>query len=433
MSKNTTHRLLRQKGLSILREILPQRKIQEIARLEYPQERKRGLTSGLYFGLLVWAQIEKSIGSIDELLSSGLGEIEDPFGQTKTPLITKQAMSWRSKKLPWRIFKRFYEYLVDWSKKNNLLTENLYQDIYQVKLVDSSLLDVVARLIGTMASKPSKRFKSGKSTKGQVKFKTVFNWSGRMPELIHLSKASSGELSGIKRLIKKAIKRAKAVILVFDLGFFSYEFLSWLVSEKIYFVSRIKTNTRYEVIKELGPNEWLVRLGITAEYQKAVVVRLVKVKEKKSWYYYITNLLNRKQIRKRQIRLLYRYRWQIEIFFKELKHILNIRKIFFYNPNGVKGQIYIGLSVYVLGKILIAQSAQKHGIKTQDISFGRAITAIRIWLNHHPGKLFCTKSRRAWVNELLDKIYSFAYIKKKRILPGGTAAYPPTKGEKDVA
>jgi hypothetical protein len=432
MNKNVTHRLLRQKGLSILREILPQRKIQEIAHLEYPQERKRGLTSGLYFGLLVWAQIEKSIGSIDELLSGGLGKIEEIY-QTQTPLVTKQAMSWRSKKLPWRMFKSLYEYLVDSARRDNLLTGNLYQDIYQIKLIDSSLLDVVARLIGTMASKPSKRFKSGKLTKGQVKLKTVFNWSGRIPELIHLSKASTGELSGVKRLIKKAIKRAKAVILVFDLGFFSYEFLSWLVSEKIYFVSRIKANTRYEVIKELGPHEWLVKLGITAEYQKAVVVRLVKVKEKDLWYYYITNMLDRKRIRKRQIRLLYRRRWQVEIFFKELKHILNIRKIFFHNPNGVKGQIYIGLSVYVLGKILIARSAQKHGVKSQDISFGRAITAIRIWLNHHSEKIFCTRPRRALVNELLDKIYNFAYIKKKRIPPCGTTSYPSAKGEKDVA
>lgn len=432
MSNNATHRLLRQKGLGILREILPQWKIQEIAHLEYPQERKRGLTSSLYFGLLAWAQIEKSIGSIDELLSGGLGEIEELY-QTPTPLISKQAISWRSKKLPWRMFKSLYEYLVDSARKDNLFPENPYQDIYQVKLIDSSLLDVAARLIGTIASKPSKRFKSGKSTKGQVKLKTVFNWNGRIPEIVHLSKASTGELSGVKRLIKKAIKRAKSVILVFDLGFFSYEFLSWLVSEKIHFVSRIKANTRYEVIKELGPNEWLVKLGITAGYQKAVVARLVKVKEKKSRYYYITNLSNRKQIGKRQIRLLYRYRWQIEIFFKELKHILNIRKIFFRTPNGVKGQIYIGLSVYVLGKILIARSAQKHGVKAQDFSFGRAITAIRIWLNHHPEKLFCTRPRRALVNELLDKIYGFAYVKKKPIPHCGTLAHPSAKGGKNVA
>jgi hypothetical protein len=412
--RNQCHKLVRQKGLSILKGILPKQKIQEIARQEYPQERKRALTSVLYIGLLIFAQIQRSIGSVDELLEMGLGQVGKIYG-LKGMVITKQSFSRRSKTLPWQMCKRLYEYLIEVASQMKSGREKLFHDIYTVKLLDSTILDVAARLIGVMASKPTRRFQNGKTNKGQIKITTIFNWSGRIPELIQLKKGLNGELSTIKGWLRKAIKRSKTVILVFDLGFLSYQFIDWLIKEKIYFVSRIKSNNRYEVIKKLGRNDWLVRIGITAKSQKSSLVRLVRVKEKKRWYYYITTLMDCKQIKRKDIRLLYRYRWQIEIFFKELKHILNIKKIFFYNPNGIKGQIYIALSVYVLGKILIAQSAQKYEVKAEDISFSRAITAIRIWVTHNDKRVFC---ERVWVKlteDLLDQIYIFAHIKKKRL------------------
>lgn len=408
------HKLLRQKGLSILKGILPRQRIQEIAKEEYPRERKRALTSVLYIGLLTFAQIQKSIGSVDELLSIALGPVGEIYG-LKGTVITKQSFSQRSKTLPWQICKGIYKHLINVASEMKLDKEKLFQDIYTVKLLDSTLLDVAARLIGVMASKPTRRFEGGKTNKGQIKIKAVFNWSGRIPELIQLKNGLSGELSAIKGLVRKAIKRGKEALLVFDLGFFSYEFISWLIKEEICFVSRIKRNTRYEIIKQLGLNEWLVKIGITAKYQKSSIVRLVRVKEGKRWYYYITNLMDNKRIKRKDIRLLYRYRWQIEIFFKELKHILNIKKLFFYNPNGIKGQIYIALSVYILGKILIAQSAQKHGVKSEDISFSRAITATRIWLTYNAKKVFSKRVRVKLIESLLEQIYIFAHIKKKRL------------------
>jgi hypothetical protein len=412
--KSNGHKLLRQKGLSILRDILPKKKIQEITHQEYPQGRKRGLTSVLYVGLLVFAQIQKSIGSVDELLTLALGQVSEIYS-FKRMVITKQSFSQRSKTLPWQICKGIYDYLIRVASEMELGKEKLFQHIYTVKLLDSTILDVAARLIGVMASQPSRRPDKTGIRKGQVKIKTIFNWCGRVPELIQLKKGLNGELSAIKGWVRKATKGAGEAILVFDLGFLSYQFIHWLIKEKIYFVSRIKSNTRYEIIKQLGWNDWLVKIGITAKDQKSSIVRLVRVKEKKRWYYYMTNLMDGKRIKRKDIRLLYRYRWQIEIFFKELKHILNIKKLFFYNPNGIKGQIYIALSVYVLGKILIAQSAQKHGVKAEDISFARAITATRIWLTYNSKKIFCARVRTKLIENLLEQIYIFAYIKKKRL------------------
>ena len=48
------------------------------------------------------------------------------------------------------------------------------------------------------------------------------------------------------------------------------------------------------------------------------------------------------------IAALYRCRWQVEIFFKWIKHNLRIKTFFGTSENAVKTQIWIAISTYVL-------------------------------------------------------------------------------------
>ena len=45
---------------------------------------------------------------------------------------------------------------------------------------------------------------------------------------------------------------------------------------------------------------------------------------------------------------LYRYRWQVELFFKSIKQHLRIKSFFGTSENAVKSQIWIAVTVYVL-------------------------------------------------------------------------------------
>jgi hypothetical protein len=49
---------------------------------------------------------------------------------------------------------------------------------------------------------------------------------------------------------------------------------------------------------------------------------------------------------------LYRYRWQVELFFKWIKQHLRIKRFFGVSENAVKTQIWIAISVYVLVAIV---------------------------------------------------------------------------------
>ena len=49
---------------------------------------------------------------------------------------------------------------------------------------------------------------------------------------------------------------------------------------------------------------------------------------------------------------LYRYRWQVELFFKWIKQHLRIKSFYATSENAVKSQIWIAVSVYVLVAII---------------------------------------------------------------------------------
>ena len=55
------------------------------------------------------------------------------------------------------------------------------------------------------------------------------------------------------------------------------------------------------------------------------------------------------------ITILYKYRWNIELFFKWIKQHLRIKKFYGNSLNAVKTQIWIAISTYVLVAILKKQ------------------------------------------------------------------------------
>ena len=63
--------------------------------------------------------------------------------------------------------------------------------------------------------------------------------------------------------------------------------------------------------------------------------------------------------------LLYKSRWQVELFFKWIKQHLRIKAFYGYSENAVKTQIWIAVSIYVLVAILkkrLALEASLHEI-----------------------------------------------------------------------
>jgi hypothetical protein len=158
----------------------------------------------------------------------------------------------------------------------------------------------------------------------------------------------------------------------------------------------------------------LVRVGGWHKGQASAVVRLVGIRESGQIYWYLTNLMPRHRITPTDVRELYRKRWMIEIFFKNLKHVLRGQKYFSYSDNGIKIQVYAALITYVVAKMVMAMAGQVYRVDPGQLSFQKTMTIMRLWMSERWSGLWCLRPRREHLDDLLDRVATYAHLTMRR-------------------
>ena len=151
---------------------------------------------------------------------------------------------------------------------------------------------------------------------------------------------------------------SKGDVVTFDRGYCDYKWFNVLDNKGVTFVTREKRGMKYEVIKS---HPTLLKKGITSDQtirltgstRKFAAARLPRVtyydSEKKQHYTYLTNNF---KLAARTIADIYKERWHIEIFFREIKQNLKIKTFVGTSENAVFSQIFIALCAYLLLKMI---------------------------------------------------------------------------------
>ena len=150
---------------------------------------------------------------------------------------------------------------------------------------------------------------------------------------------------------------------VFDRGYLKYGLFDYYCSKGIRFVTRLKNNACVEVLQELEIDEesvieedLIVRLGKGKNRMKHDL-RLVITKDTEGKAIMI--LTNDFKMTAEEIGDIYRYRWQIELFFKWIKQHLTIKHLFGKSKAAVVNQLIIALITYCLMMLVKYKSAYK--------------------------------------------------------------------------
>jgi hypothetical protein len=393
-------------GLGIFKHVLPDEPIEDLTREWYPKMRRRALSVSTLLGLLMVAQLQRITHAVEELLSLRWGPLRRTYGlmSVRRP-VSRQAFSWRLKTLPWQIFRGLLSVLFSCYAELVNPGQGLYHNIFTIQAIDGSVVDVAARLVKAWAGLPGRGGRT--SHKAQAKVHMMYNVSLGTPTILEITGARRSELRQARKLLQGAVKRGPT-ILVTDLGYFAFKFFDWLKKTNIFFVARLKEGTRYKRLKRFGRRDWLVQVGITAKTQKTVVLRLVRVREGEEIFSYLTNLLPEHGFSPKEVRAIYRKRWSVELFFKSWKHALRGARLFCYNTNGIKIQIYASMCAYVMTRILVAQAARRFGFNPERIGFDRAASVVRCWMYEHWDRLWCLRPRVGYLNLLLQQIALYA-------------------------
>jgi len=308
----------------------------------------KGLNSWTHFISLIFCQFSKSnsLRDIANGLRSATGNLNH-LGISKAP--SKSSLSYQNQHRDWNLFRGFYYKMLE-----KLSTEASFKQIrFKIKskiyLLDSTTISLCLSLFD---------WAKYRRAKGAIKLHTLLDYDGNLPAYLHVS---HGKVADNKGAVD--IPLVKGSVIVADRYYFDSTMLNKWDSNEVYFVIRMKENIQFTSLKELDlpenryehilKDEIIEFKGKTPRDKYPKRLRRVAVydQENDTVIELITNQLSWTAY---TISELYRSRWQIEIFFKEIKQLLKIKSFIGTSKNAVMIQVWAAMITILMFKFLKA-------------------------------------------------------------------------------
>ncbi len=260
--------------------------------------------------------------------------------------VSRSTLSYANEHRDWRIYAEFAQSLIKIARSLYADTElgvDLKNTVYAL---DASTIDLCLSVF------PWALFRK---TKSAVKLHTLLDLRGNIPSFIHISDGKVGDVNVLDMLVPEA-----GAFYIMDRGYVDFGRLYVLELARAFFVIRAKSNTRYRrrysrPVPENTPGVKcdqivvLTRKQAYEDYPEGL--RRIKYYDETTGktFNFLTNNFH---VPAQTIADLYKYRWQVELFFKWIKQHLRIKSFFGTSENAVKTQLWIAISVYVLIAII---------------------------------------------------------------------------------
>jgi len=245
----------------------------------------------------------------------------------------------------WKIYRDIALILIDKARTlyaSQPLAMNLKRAVYAL---DSTVVDLCLSLF------PWAQHRRRKSA---VKVHTQLDLRGNIPAFIRVTGGQKHDVHFLDHVIFEA-----GAFYIMDKGYIDFQRLYHIHQQQSFFVIRAKNNMAFsrrasrQVNKSHGlRSDQTIRLTgpKSSAYYPELLRRIHYVDtELDKRFFFLTNNFN---LSPKTIARLYKFRWQIELFFKWIKQHLRIKAFYGTTPNAVKTQVWIAISVYVLVAIL---------------------------------------------------------------------------------
>ena len=197
-----------------------------------------------------------------------------------------------------------------------------------------------------------------RSTKGAIKLHVGLNHAGYLPEFVSITEGSCHDVN-----MGKLLQFPKGSIIAMDRGYNDYGWYKELTDKGIFFVTRLKSNAKYRVVKRAKVNK---ETGLTCDQtieftgqqtSKKCPIKLRRIGYRDpltgNRYVFLTNHF---KLSAKTIANIYKSRWQVELFFKWIKQNLKIKSFVGTSKNAVLTQIWIAMCVYLILAFIKFQS-----------------------------------------------------------------------------
>lgn len=277
------------------------------------------------------------------------------FGITDLPARSTLADANRNRKSD--VFGKLYFLLVDYYKNqlsgsylSGLIDKKI--DIRNVKIFDSTTFTLFVDVF-TGAG----RNKIDGKKKGGIKAHILLSLHSLIPEIVWMSAASKNDKDFLGQL-----KPLQGEIYVFDKGYVNYNYYYAWTEIGVFYVTRLNENANYEVISQ---KEILER---DAEMDGVLKDEIISLKTEKGplrarlvtfkslitgkTYTFVSNMFD---VEATTIAKLYKNRWEIEPFFKQLKQNFELKGFYSDSQEGIKTQVWIAMIANLIFTVIHRQ------------------------------------------------------------------------------
>jgi len=243
-----------------------------------------------------------------------------------------------------RIFEEFAFYMVSLAQRRRITKKfELHGRFYAV---DSTTIDLCMSIF---------RWALFRSTKSGIKVHTQIDIITEIPVFYRITNAKDGDCKAMDW-----IEYESNACYIFDRGYFDLARLFRIHLCGAFFVIREKGKPKIEIVggEDMLDGEDGVLLDQTVRFSgrrnsdnyPTVLRRIVYYAADlgRSFVYYTNNFY----LAAKDIALLYRYRWQVELFFKWIKQHLRVKRFWGDSENAVRIQIHVAIITYCLVAII---------------------------------------------------------------------------------
>jgi hypothetical protein len=257
--------------------------------------------------------------------------------------VTRSNLAKTNENRNFKIFEEFAYYLID------IARSKLRNDNFAIKgkvyAFDSSTIDLCLNVFW---------WAKFRKTKGGIKLHTLYDITTQIPAFIHVTAATVNDVNAMD-----VIPYESQAYYIFDRGYVDYARLYKITLLSAFFVVRAKSNLQFKrlysqhVDKSSGVQSDQIGLLKGFYVSKDYPDKLRKVKyydqEMNRTFVFLTNNMS---LSAQEIALLYKNRWQIELFFKWIKQHLKIKSFWGNTENAVRIQIYSAIITYCIVAII---------------------------------------------------------------------------------
>ena len=340
---------------------------------------QKGFNSWTHLVSMLFCQFARSqsVRDISNGLRSATGNLNH-MGVERAP--SKSTISYQNKRRDWELFRDYYYSLLKGLGQQAQMKRVKFRIRSKIFLLDSTTISLCLSLFD---------WAKYKTAKGAVKMHTLLDYDGNLPAYVNITNGKTADNKGAYD-----VPLLKGSVIVADRFYNDFSLLNVWDSSGVFFVVRHKENIQFRSIKErelpdnrhghILKDEIIGLNGTRTKEKYPEKLRRVAIWDDRNQQQ-IELITNQMTWTANTISELYRARWEVEIFFREIKQLLHIKSFIGTSENAVMIQIWTALITILVLKALKAMAKHKWYLSNL-VAFIRLNLFVKVelqkWLDH---------------------------------------------------